>query len=80
MLVNSLRIYSVLCPYVHGLPGLKKIHRLKMVVTLYSGITEKCITQKPSGKSRKTNKKQDKIEEFNNFEGRFTYTIEWVNC
>ena len=49
-----------------------------MVVTLYSGITEKCITQKPSGKSRKTNKKQDKIEEFNNFEGSIYDGQDWL--
>lgn len=46
-----------------------------MVFTLYSGIIGKCIMQETSGKSRKTNKKQDKIQEFNNFEGRLTYTI-----
>lgn len=46
-----------------------------MVFTLYSGIIEKCIMQTTSGKSRKTTKKQDKIQEFNNFEGRLTYTI-----
>lgn len=60
MLVNSLRIYSVLLSSRPWATRTQKIHRLKMVVTLYSGITEKCITQKPSGKSRKTNKKQDK--------------------
>ena len=34
-----------------------------MVLTLNSVISEKCIMQKTLGKSRKTNKKQDKIQE-----------------